>query len=416
MSLLDFGAVLQNPVLLCEPRPGFESEPLENMTSFEMLRCLDQHAWEWRPLPAPTNRKDVKTLEIAMLQDEDNTEVRVFYGGVSRAKSYLMVLVEAARAPMLLMEKGIQVVQHFRDSAYYRKVLRIVLGTGETLAALEDDAQITDDASVTLAPIEDEKEEHGDSDLCEDDHKQILEGIFADAEAPLSATQSRKKRSVAARPAPAFPANRRVRQRIEEVQEVQELEEVPQPTEEDAPEESPEGPEDTELLEKVPPLDENSLVAGRAAASRIGCSQDGTGAWRWGPFTLTQRPTTIRHKTPGWQAACPFHKKSRVTPLCRLTKKVDDELNIEDHVSTLCKLLYWCCYAIGENRQWKHLKKPIDFSEVPTLAVLNQIMPTADTVPDTVLPDEELDDLERKRKKKKKKKKKKNDHEEENEE
>ena len=107
----------------------------------------------------------------------------------------------------------------------------------------------------------------------------------------------------------------------------------------------------------------------------------------WGVFLMTRLPASSSSRG-GWQATCPYHRKSQVTA-CRKACMAATTSQEASH-RVLRQLKFWCLQAPTFDRQRAHiLLDPRLEIILPPDEVLDAQVPTV--VPQGVLTDEQLD-------------------------
>ncbi len=116
---------------------------------------------------------------------------------------------------------------------------------------------------------------------------------------------------------------------------------------------------------------------------------------RWGPFVITPKQPSKGHKYGGWQARCPFHKKSSVTG-CKKFASIWGPTP-EDREQAMCTIKAWCVAAPMFDRQWQHLRyKPPAVEAGPAARAASLLLdsglgPRMEPPTRVVLTDSELD-------------------------
>jgi len=102
-----------------------------------------------------------------------------------------------------------------------------------------------------------------------------------------------------------------------------------------------------------------------------------------GPFRFTSKQASDRCAWGGWEARCPFHRRSEKTGCKKFISvkgpKVDDKNN------SLKALMMWCMAARSYDRQWKHVAfNPGATADLPPIDVLVVNPIFSETRPETV--------------------------------
>ena len=107
----------------------------------------------------------------------------------------------------------------------------------------------------------------------------------------------------------------------------------------------------------------------------------------WGVFLMTRLPASSSSRG-GWQATCPYHRKSQVTACRKACMAIDTSQEASHRV--LRQLKFWCLQAPTFDRQRAHmLLDPRLETALPPDEVLDAQVPTV--APQGVLMDEQLD-------------------------
>ena len=107
----------------------------------------------------------------------------------------------------------------------------------------------------------------------------------------------------------------------------------------------------------------------------------------WGVFLMTRLPASSSSRG-GWQATCPYHRKSQVTACRKACMAIDTSQEASHRV--LRQLKFWCLQAPTFDRQRAHmLLDPRLETALPPDEVLDAQVPTV--APQGVLLDEQLD-------------------------
>ena len=113
----------------------------------------------------------------------------------------------------------------------------------------------------------------------------------------------------------------------------------------------------------------------------------GTRRHMWGVFLMTRLPASSSSRG-GWQATCPYHRKSQVTACRKACMAIDTSQEASHRV--LRQLKFWCLQAPIFDRQRAHmLLDPRLETALPPDEVLDAQVPTV--APQGVLMDEQLD-------------------------
>jgi hypothetical protein len=140
-SELDYGTHLQTPMLMCEPREGFFSFSIQDLSNFELLLAMERCGFTWEKLPDPKKRPQLSIFEVvAPIEGEGAPAAAhrlIWYGGFYRY--YTEILLTAQREPSRFVDKGIVRFEHFRRKGYYRRLMKYVMSDVNVVLPLGDD-------------------------------------------------------------------------------------------------------------------------------------------------------------------------------------------------------------------------------------------------------------------------------------
>ncbi len=294
---------------VCHVRPNV---PLEETTMYELLRILLDEGWVWRPLP-----RGGASLHKIATEGTLDAEGRVFYtsrdGRVVGGRAYLLCLVRRLE----LLSRGCAFIPHGKSCATYVALLEGKDGPAPKRAR-----------AVALGRFE------ADGDL---------DGGPGQRGGAPSKAEKGAVRVARARPLDD-PEDRSGSASEEECAEV--VETVPHGG--GAPAPCPAGAEEAQ--------DDVARASLRSILSRS--------SGRWGAFLITHK-TSGRYG--GFQAQCPFHRKSDVTGCKKyLACRVAGE---EGQASALLCLQLWCIRALEYNFQWQHMAFHPTPADLPPNAV-----------------------------------------------
>ncbi len=285
-------------------RPGVA---LTDCTAWELMLKLEEQGWEWRKLPpGQANR-------AALAYDLDRSKVW-YSAGTSVHKTYLLALLSATE----LFRAGVPYILHGQSARFYQKLLdEKALPLPRALCAavpgrIEYDLEVDAAAPSSVVALEPEEM----LTLEDEDGAGVLDlggGLAAFME-----------------------------------QDESDEEGLRNPLRKQADEEGLQ--EQEEEQEQEPP------VGGMEAAAPQHPHSDLPQTGMFGAFRFTR-------KQKGYQARCPFHRKSTVTE-CKKFMAVSGSSRAEA-TATWQKLAFWCVRALTFSRQRHHVAFNPSLEECP---------------------------------------------------
>lgn len=369
--------------LLLNSRRVFECRPhlaLQDFTSYELMTHLASDGWSWEFWAQ--RKRAANLIPDGYMAGAD----KVWYSTLRQvSRKYLLCLATAHE----LFQKGLASVPHGKTEAQYAAILSGDFNWGRARQqarhlALDIEPQ-DDQPPPPQAPEEAEDQDLMDV-LADEGFEVALVEALAEAlesqalEQPVADPAEHHVPGGEAAPMEVdddLPLIALVDGRVQ-LQPPDPLAVAPPPA---APGDAPDL--DTQA-DAAPPSDDGDLQSDvlRKAA--------------WGVFKI--RPKHGRNQGGGsglyggWEASCPFHKKSRTTPACRKFISITGP-TLADRHHTLRMLLSWCVVARNYSRQRDHLHAFLP-TPPPTTQALRALR--IDAGPDEpARTDDELDEMDR---------------------